>query len=323
MRAVVLAAGLGKRMRSNMPKVLNPVLGREMLGYVLASLKEAGVKKPIVVVGHGGDLVTQFVKENAEIAWQHEQLGTGHAVQCALPFLNDFEGDVLVTCGDTPLISGECYRTLLEKRRTSGAKALVATMVLNNPKSYGRIKRDAKGNLAAIVEFRDATDEEKAIREVNTGTYCFDAAALREAVSNLRTDNVQREYYLTDSIANLLAAGEPVGAYLHPDSDEFLGINDPADLAMAESLLGDRIKYRHLSSGILIHEPSTVRIEPSVRIGLRTRILPGVVLEGNTIIGSDCIIGPYVTLRNIQIGDHSHIAPHHLTGDREPTGPVF
>ncbi len=310
-------------MRSNMPKVLNPVLGREMLSYVLASLKEAGISKPIVVVGHGGDLVTQFVKENAEIAWQHEQLGTGHAVQCALPQLNDFDGDVVVTCGDTPLISGECYRTLVQKRRASGAKALVATMVLNNPKSYGRIKRNQRGELSAIVEFRDATDEEKAIREVNTGTYCFEATALRDAVSELRTDNVQGEYYLTDTIANLLSAGEPVQAYLHPDSDEFLGINDPADLAMAESRLGDRIKYRHLSSGVLIHEPSTVRIEPSVRIGARTRILPGVVLEGNTVIGHDCIIGPYVTLSNIQIEDHSHIAPHHLTGARKPAGPVF
>lgn len=310
-------------MRSNMPKVLNPVLGREMLSYVLASLKEAGVKRPIVVVGHGGDLVTQFVKENAEIAWQHEQLGTGHAVQCALPLMEDLDGDIIVTCGDTPLITGECYRTLVERRRASKASALVATMVLNNPKSYGRIKRDTQGNLAGIIEFRDASDEEKAIREVNTGTYCFEAEALRYSVSNLDADNAQGEYYLTDSIANLIAARKRVGAYLHPDSDEFLGINDPADLALAESRLGDRIKYRLLSSGVLIHEPSTVRVEPSVRIGQRTRIYPGVVLEGNTVVGSDCEIGPYVTLRNIAIADHSHIAPHLLTGDRKPTGPAM
>lgn len=312
--AVVLAAGMGKRMKSTRPKVLHTVLGREMISYVLGSLREAGIEKPVVVIGHGGEQVMSFVGDGCIYAWQKEQLGTGHAVQCALPQLDNFHGEVIVTCGDTPLISADSYRRLIEERRRTSSSAVLATMVLDDPKTYGRIKRDSSGNVLGIVEYRDASKEERLIREVNTGTYCFDGAALKDAIRKINNKNAQGEYYLTDTIANLLESGRQVRALVHNDPDEFLGVNDPADSVLAEEKLGKRVKARHLANGVIIEEPATVRIEPLVRIGSRTRIRPGTILEGDTVIGEDCVIGPYVTLRNISIPDGAAFSPHLLFG---------
>lgn len=312
--AVVLAAGMGKRMKSSRPKVLHTVLGREMVSYVLGSLAEAGIEKPIVVIGHEGKQVMDFVGDGCVYAWQREQLGTGHAVQCALPQLDTFTGDVIVTCGDTPLISAESYRRLIEERRRTSSSAVLATMILDDPKTYGRIKRDSSGNVLGIVEYRDANKEERLIREVNTGTYCFDGPALKDAIRKITNKNAQGEYYLTDTIAHLLESGRQVRALVHNDPDEFLGVNDPADSALAEEKLGKRVKSRHLANGVIIEEPSTVRIEPLVRIGSRTRIRPGTILEGNTVIGEDCVVGPFVTVRNISIPDGASFSPHLLSG---------
>lgn len=314
--AIVLAAGQGKRMKSALPKVLHKVLGREMIAYVIESLQEAGIERPVLVVGHRGQHVVDFVGDHADFVWQTEQLGTGHAVQCSLPAIQGLEGDVIVTCGDAPLITPECFRTMVRKRREGGYSALVATMILPTPRSYGRIKRDENGNVRGIVEFRDATEEEKSIREVNTGTYCFDAEALRMALAKLSNNNAQGEYYLTDTIAHLLSAGRSVGAYIHPDPEEFIGINDPVELSLAEAKLSERVKHAILSNGVLLEELNTIRIEPGVRIGPRTRIKMGVILEGETLIGSDCVIGPHVTLRNVEIADGTVVSPLLLVGSR-------
>ena len=312
--AVVLAAGQGKRMKSDLPKVLHPVLGQSMLFYVVQALNQAGIDRPIVVIGHKGNEVMQALGERGVYTWQREQLGTGHAVQCSLPRLEGFTGDVIVTCGDTPLITAQCYRSLIEERRRVGAAAVVATMVLPDPRSYGRIKRDADGNMLGIVEFRDASEMERQIREVNTGTYCFEAEALRDALAHLSNDNAQGEYYLTDTIAFLIRAGRRVVAQVSPDPEEFLGVNDPSDLVLAEAKLSSIVKQRHLSNGVLIEEPTTVRIEPSVQIGPRTRIRPGVILEGRTSVGADCVVGPFVTLKNITLPDGVVMTPHCLEG---------
>jgi bifunctional UDP-N-acetylglucosamine pyrophosphorylase / glucosamine-1-phosphate N-acetyltransferase len=312
--AIVLAGGLGKRMKTNLPKVLTRVLGQDMVRYVLASLHEAGITEPVVVVGHQGDLVVKSVQNYAQFAWQKEQLGTGHAAQCAMEELKDFQGDVIITCGDTPLISSKLFRALVERRREGSYSALVGTMILEDPRSYGRIKRDRDGNVRGIVEFRDASEREREIHEVNSGTYCFDADSLRWALSKLSNDNAQGEFYLTDTISHLLKSGRSVGAYIHDDPSEFFGINDPAELSIAEEKLSKIVKSRILSAGVVLEEPATIRIEPSVEIGPRTRIRSGVILEGNTKIGAGCVIGPHVTLRNARLDDGMTITAHFVEG---------
>lgn len=314
--AIILAAGQGKRMKSNLPKVLHKVLGKEMINYVLNSLTEAGITDSIIVVGHCGEQVIEFVGDRARTVWQREQLGTGHAVQCSIPEVGETAGDIIVTCGDTPLISSTCYRTLIEKRREGNYAAVVATMIPDDPRAYGRIKRDENGNVRGIVEFRDATPEERAIQEVNSGTYCFEAEALRFALAKLKNENAQGEYYLTDTIAHLLRSGRSVGAYINPDPDEFIGINNPSELASAENRLSERVKTRVLSEGVILEEPYTIRIEPTVRIGPRTRVRSGTILEGDTVIGADCVIGPHVVLRNVEIIDGTEVAPHLVNGNR-------
>jgi bifunctional UDP-N-acetylglucosamine pyrophosphorylase/glucosamine-1-phosphate N-acetyltransferase len=306
--AVVLAAGQGKRMKSSLPKVLTPVLGEPMIYYVLNALATAGITRPTVVIGHLGQMVMAAVGERGEYSWQRQQLGTGHAVQCALPRLEGFQGDVVVTCGDTPLITGESYRRLVEERRRLKSAAVVATMILEDPKSYGRIKRDAHGNVQGIVEFKDASEGERAIREVNTGTYCFEAKALKEALAEISNDNAQGEYYLTDTIAVLLEKKRQVTALISPDPNEFLGVNDPADLVAAENRLSELVRQRHLAGGVILENPETIRIEPFVEIGPRTRIRPGTILEGRTQIGADSVVGPHVVLRNITLPEHSLVS---------------
>ena len=310
--AIVLAAGQGKRMKSNLPKVLAHVLGQPMINYVLDALESAGIQRPNVVIGHLGEMVQAAVGERGEFSWQRQQLGTGHAVQCALPRLEGFSGDVVVTCGDTPLITGECYRRLVEERRRLKVSAVVATMILDDPKSYGRIKRDANGQVTGIVEFKDASEGERAIREVNTGTYCFEAKALREAIAEIKNDNAQGEYYLTDTIAVLLAKKLPVAALVSPDPEEFLGVNDPSDLVAAERKLAQIVKARHMANGVILEEPCTIRIEPKVEIGPRTRVRPGTILEGRTVIGADCVVGPHVTVRNGVLPDNAALSAHHF-----------
>lgn len=312
--AVVLAAGQGKRMRVNSPKVLTKVLGQEMLTYILQSLKEAGIDRPIVIAGYQGEQVVELVQDNAVIAWQREQLGTGHAVQMALPQIARIQGHVIVTNGDVPLISADFYKALTEERERTGAAAVVATMILPKPKAYGRIKRDKDDNITEIVEMRDASPEELKIQEVNTGTYCFDSALLKEYIPQLKNDNAQGEYYLTDMVKQLISVGHKVRCLVTPDPEEFLGINDPADLAVVEQVLSNRIRAKHLSNGVIIEEPSTVRIEPHVQIGPRTRIRPGCILEGNSRIGSDCLIGPHVRLKDFDLPSGTHFSANGLEG---------
>lgn len=235
---VILAAGEGKRMKSPLPKVLHPLAGVPMVIHVVRAAREAGVPRPIVVVGHGREQVAAALEgQDVEIAVQAEQLGTGHAVMQAEPFLAPTGGanaEVLVLCGDAPLIRPQSLAVLLEEHRGRGRAATVMTAVPDEPGSLGRVVRDAAGGLERIVEVGDATPRELEIREINSGIYCFQLEPLRGALGRLGRDNAQRQYYLTDTMVILRAGGLRVGAWRVPDANEVLGVNTPEELAAAE-----------------------------------------------------------------------------------------
>ena len=241
--AIVLAAGLGKRMHSDLAKVLHEALGKPLLDYVLEAVAGAGVRRVVVVVGHQAERVQKaFV--SAELIWalQVPQLGTGHAVQQAEPHFQGYDGDVLVLCGDTPLLTAATLRELARAHRASGAAATVLTAEVDDPQGYGRILRGPDGDVRGIVEEKDATPAERAVREINSGLYIFAAPALFEALHKVGADNSQREYYLTDTLAILRGAGQRIGAYRCRDPREVLGVNDPSQLRDAERILAQRTK---------------------------------------------------------------------------------
>ncbi len=236
-RAVILAAGQGTRMGSDLPKVLHQVDGKPMVAHCIEAARQAGVEAIVLVVGYGSDVVVEALRgAGVEFVLQEEQLGTGHAVLQARGFLDRFEGNVVVLYGDMPMLAADTIRALVARRDESGAAAVVLTIELENPPEFGRIVRDGEGRFVAIVEARDATPEQLAVREVNVGAYCFDAAALLGALVRLGSANAQGENYLTDVIGILAADGERVETVATDDVVETLGINDPEHLAFAEKL---------------------------------------------------------------------------------------
>lgn len=236
--ALILAAGKGKRMKSDLPKVLHKLSGRFIVQYVIDAAREAGLNRQILVIGHQADMVRQSLKDDGvEFALQAEQLGTGHAIMMAEPQLADFKGDLVVLCGDMPLVKPETIERLVAERHKLGAAAVVLTVKLDDPGKYGRIVRDKNGLLQAIVEFRDADEDTRKINEVNTGAYCFDWSQLQPILGRLSADNDQKEYYLTDTIAILVGEGQKVGALIADDPMEGFGINSVDELAMVERLI--------------------------------------------------------------------------------------
>jgi bifunctional UDP-N-acetylglucosamine pyrophosphorylase/glucosamine-1-phosphate N-acetyltransferase len=300
--AVVLAAGLGKRMKSKRHKVLHPVCGKPMLGHVLDALSEAGCGRTIVIIGHGADTVRSFVGGRAECVLQEEQLGTGHAVLQAGKLIGEEDGTTVVVCGDTPLIRPETIRAMLEEHERSGAAATLMTAVVPDPAGLGRVIRGEDGRVERIVEHKDCTPDELAITEINAGTYCFDNRKLFEALRKVKNDNAQGEYYLTDVIGILHDAGETIAAYRTTDPAEAAGVNDRIALAEAERLMRERINRRHLAAGVTIIDPQTTYIDAEVEIGADTVIWPGTILRGRTVIGEDCVIGPQADITDSVIG---------------------
>jgi bifunctional UDP-N-acetylglucosamine pyrophosphorylase / glucosamine-1-phosphate N-acetyltransferase len=239
--AVILAAGMGKRMKSELPKVLHKLEGRFMVDYVIDNARAAGVADIVLVVGHKHEMVEeQLADRKVKFALQMPQKGTGHAVQMAVPYLGDFEGDLLVLCGDMPLVSVNTIKNLIETRHDSKAAAVVLTVKLENPGSYGRIIRDNQGYLDSIVEFKDASDSIKQIKEVNTGAYCFDYKMLLGVLDRLDSQNAQAEYYLTDTIKLLKGKGLKVAALVSDDPNEGFGINSTDELAYVESIIREQ-----------------------------------------------------------------------------------
>ena len=302
--SVILAAGKGTRMKSELPKVLHPVCGRPMLDHVLGEVQGAsGGGKVYVVVGHKGELVAGHVGERAVCVTQAQQLGTGHAVMMAEPHLEGFDGDVLVTCGDTPLIMAETYRRMLERRHEKGYAGIVLTALLDNPTGYGRIVRGTDGTVCKIVEQRDCTPEEAAVREINAGTYCFSGRLLFDALKRVGNKNSQGEYYLTDVIEILIGDGHEIEGVQCHDWTEMLGVNSRKQLAEAGGYMRTRILDGLMVGGVTIVDPGSVWVEAGVSVGRETVLEPGVVLRRGTTIGEGCRIGPNSELIGATVGD--------------------
>ncbi|MDT3416831.1 MULTISPECIES: bifunctional UDP-N-acetylglucosamine diphosphorylase/glucosamine-1-phosphate N-acetyltransferase GlmU [Brevibacillus] len=306
--AVVLAAGQGTRMKSKLYKVLHPVCGKPMVQHVVDTLASMRVEDVIVVVGHGADAVRSRLGDRVMYALQKEQLGTAHAVQQAVPFLQAKEGTTFILYGDVPLLSEETLTALLRYHEEQQAAATVLTAVVPDPTGYGRIVRSETGEVQAIVEHKDATPEERAIREINTGIYCFDNQKLLKALAQVKNDNAQGEYYVTDCIGILREAGEKVAAFEAVDPDETMGVNDRSQLAEAEAYMRKRIAVRHMKNGVTIVDPASTYIEADVVIGADTVIQPGTYLRAGTTIGADCVIGPQADLSNVQVADRVTIS---------------
>ena len=302
--AVILAAGKGTRMKSDLPKVLHRVCGVPMVCHVLSAARQAGCHKLILVVGFGGDLVVEEVGDRAEAVFQPEQLGTAHALQQSEPILRDFEGDILVLCGDTPLVSAETLSKLVSHHRVSGAYATVLTAVLDDPAGYGRVIRDAAGKVAGIVEQKDAGPEELAVKEINTGIYCFKAGGLFEALALVRPDNRQGEYYLPDIIGRYVNEGKAVSAVAGADPVEIMGINDRSQLAGAQLALSRRINRDIMFSGVTMIDPATVYIDAGVSIGPDTVIYPNTIIQGDAVIGRGCCLGPFSQIISSRLQDN-------------------
>lgn len=301
---VVLAAGKGTRMKSALPKVLHRVGGKTMLQHVLDAATAAGSEKNVVVVGFGGEQVKEAIGSQAEFVEQAEQLGTGHAVMQAQSLLKDFAGTVMVLCGDTPLLEAGLLHKLYTAHKHSGAQATVLTAVMPDATGYGRIIRTVDGAVLKIVEQKDANAEELKVQEVNSGIYCFEAQALLDSLGQLSCDNAQGEYYLTDVLEILNKKDKKVWAVVADDFESTLGINSRAQLANAEKILRRRKNIELMENGVTIMDPATTFIDAQVTVGRDTVIYPFTWLEGATVIGENCQIGPNSYFTDVKVGDH-------------------
>lgn len=307
MIALILAAGKGTRMKSKFPKVLHKVGGVPMVEQVLRTVKAAGTQRQVVVVGFGGETVQEYLENRAETVVQAQQLGTGHAVMQAEPLLEKETGTLLVTCGDTPLVTEDTFRKLLACHEETGAAATVLTAVMPDPTGYGRVIRDAKGQVLKIVEQKDGTPDELAVHEVNAGIYCFDMSLLWDMLHHVNNNNAQGEYYLTDIIGMLVHEGKVVSAFAAPDYRETLGVNSRMQMAEAEQVLRRRKLDQLMADGVSVIDPNNTYVDTTVSVGRDTVLYPGTILEGNTVIGEDCQVGPYVRMTNVTMGDGDHL----------------
>ncbi len=298
--AIILAAGVSSRMNTKMAKVLHEVCGRPMLAYVLDACREVGVDKMYVVVGFGSGQVQQQFGEADDIVWieQQEQKGTAHAALCCKEYLKDFDGETLVLCGDGPLIRAETLKTVIEKNESEHAAATLATAVLEDPTGYGRIVRDAYGNMQGIVEHNDCTAEQLAIKEINPSYYLFDNKILFEALDQVKPDNVKNEYYLTDAIEIILAAGHKVVAVTAVKSEEAMSINSREQLSETSKIMQRRIQHNLMTNGVTIVDPDNTWIDVRAQIGQDTTIEPFTYIHGKVRIGNGCRIGPFAYLRD-------------------------
>lgn len=313
-RAVVLAAGQGKRMKSELPKVLHDVLGKPVLGRIMDALEELDLEHIHVVTGHGRAQVEPWVdsysgKTKRSTHPQEPQLGTGHALQQVAPSLSGFKGTLLVTVGDTPLLQGKTLQALIDQHNKDKAVVTLLTTMVDDAKNYGRILRDDGGKLLCIVEDKDCTESQRQIREVNPAIYCFSWPQIADGLSSLKNNNRQGEYYLTDLLEWAVAAKLPVSSVVAEDWREVHGINSRLELTQAAGLLRDRtLKSLALDSGVTVLDPASTWIAPEVKIGNDTTVLPGSYLIGDIQIGSNCQIGPHTTMSgNVRIGSGTKV----------------
>jgi len=307
--AVILAAGQGTRMKSVLPKVLHPVAGMAMLAHVVRSAGALQASPIIPVVGHGADEV-RVAMTSLDLCFvlQSEQLGTGHALLCAEEALNGFTGDLLLLCGDVPLLREKTLRALIEHHVHQAACVTILTAEMSDPAGYGRIIRGDEG-VERIVEEKDADESERQVCEINTGIYLFRAPQVFALLRDVDNRNAQGEYYLTDVVAAARRTGERVEALLTDDAEEAMGINDRIQLAEADKIMRQRINAVHQRAGVTLIDPMATYIDPDVSIGTDTLIHPGVHLRGRTRIGSGCEIEPGAVVTDCTIGDKVHIKP--------------
>lgn len=301
---IILAAGKGTRMKSELYKVMHPVCGKPMVEHVVDQVERAGAETIVAIVGHGAEMVQQQLGERVSYALQAEQLGTGHAVLQAEELLKDKEGTTLVVCGDTPLLTAETFEQLMKVHEDTKAKATILTAWVDDPTGYGHVVREEDGTVLKNVEHKDATPEEAAIQEINTGTYCFDNQSLFSALSEVGNDNAQGEYYLPDVLEILKKRGEIISAYQMPNVDEGMGVNDRVALSKAEKAMRQRINEQHMRNGVTLIDPEQTYIDSEVVIGSDTVIEPGVYLKGDTMIGQHCHITSGSVIRDSVLEDY-------------------
>lgn len=303
---LILAAGDGKRMKSQLPKALCEVLFRPMISWVLDAAKAAGYSEEAicVVCGKGGELLQKQLPEGIHTVWQKERLGTGHAAMQAAPFLETLAPDaqVMVLFGDAPFISSKLIEDSRKAHDAAGAKLTVVSASVDDPARYGRILRDDDGTLKGIVEYKDATEEQRTIHEINSGAMWLDVKWLLSAFSRLHNNNAQSEYYLTDAVALAIADGVKAIAYIAPDNDAILGANSRSDLLKLNQIAAHRVLEMHMENGVEILSEDGVLISSEVRIGAGTVIYPGTILKGRTVIGENCVLGPNTMIQNSTIG---------------------
>jgi bifunctional UDP-N-acetylglucosamine pyrophosphorylase/glucosamine-1-phosphate N-acetyltransferase len=323
--AIVMAAGKGTRMKSDRPKVLHEIAGESLLGHVLHTLGGLSLTGTHVIVGHGAEQVRAALPPGVQAVEQREQLGTGHAVDQVTPHLAGHEGDVLILSGDVPLLSAETLMAMHALHLREGAAVTMLSADLPDPTGYGRVLRDAQGRVVGIVEQKDASPAQLAVREGNLGTYIARWPLLRDALATLTPNNAQGEYYLTDAIAQLAQAGHPVACHVTADPLEGEGVNTRAQLARLQAAYQARTAERWMAAGVTFVSPATTIVGPRVELGRDTVLEPGAILLGRTAVGERCVIGAFSQLRDVTCGDDVEILCSYLTdaaiGDGTHVGP--
>jgi bifunctional UDP-N-acetylglucosamine pyrophosphorylase/glucosamine-1-phosphate N-acetyltransferase len=323
--SIVLAAGQGKRMKSKLYKVLHPVCGKPMVGHVMDVLEKIQVSRTVVIVGHGAEAVSSYLEDRAEYVLQAQQLGTGHAVLQASELLRNEEGTTIVICGDTPLVKDETLAQMIEMHEAKQAAVTILTAELANPNGYGRIIRNAQGEVSGIVEQKDCSEAERRLHEINSGTYLFDNRSLFQALAKVKNDNTQQEYYLTDVVGILREEGKLVLGFCTDDEAEVIGVNDRIALSEAERYMRERIVRTHMLNGVTFIDPAHTYIDKEVIIGSDTVILPGCIMRGSTRIGEECIIGPYTEINHSLLGDRvsvkQSVLANAVVGQESSIGP--
>ena len=322
-KAIILAGGQGKRMKADMPKPLLRVLGEPMLEWVISACEESGVSDICVIKGFRGEMIDEYLGGRCETALQAERLGTGHAVMQGIPFLEkDTSGNTLILNGDAPFIDAATIGESLKVHTERGNSVTVITAELENPHGYGRVIRTESG-ISGIVEQKDATEEQKNIREVNSGAYWFRTADLIELLGKLDCNNAQNEYYLTDTIAIALSEGKKAGAFKSEKSEIIKGANDRKDLLALNDYAKRAVIDKHLENGVEFVSTDGVIIERSVEIGVGTQIQPGTIIRGKTSIGSGCILGPNAVIVDCKVGDNVEIDTSHVYNSQIESGVII
>lgn len=306
LKTVILAAGMGTRMKSDKPKCLHEVLGYPMLYYVIQAARECGSDEICVVIGHKGEMVREAFKDEKDITFvvQAEQKGTGHAVMMAMDFVGEEESDVMILFGDTPLVRGSVLQEMrLAHSRQHNAVTVLSTF-LDDPSGYGRILRDDQNRFLGSVEHKDATEEQLKVHEVNSGMYCFRSEALRDSIGKINNNNKQGEYYLPDTLKVLLEEDKKAEALMTRDTSVVKGVNNRMQLLESQTILRRRINRSHMEEGITILDEQSILISPEAKIGRDSRLYPGTIIEGKSVIGEGCVLGPNTHLVNACLGDH-------------------